>query len=175
MEPQPFDKLKKIKYDILKRCKAVEEKYGPEKTTSFRWHETKSVILNVAFWKIPERGVITLDDIKTAIYQLEKQGLVQIVDKYNILLTPKGSNLAQEIRTMRFQDVSDALLGVDVIISDDKSQNVVCPSCGKLTEADSTFCKFCGSKIKQEDEFCTYCGSIVDGRSKFCSTCGREV
>lgn len=174
-EITPFNKSKQIKFDILKRCKNIEEKYGSEKTSSFRWHEIKSIMLNLAFWKIPERGVISVDDVKTAIYQLEKDGMIELVNHDQIRLTPKGSQVAKEIRTMRIDDIPNLLLGNQTIIIDKNTKINRCPHCGKQLKVGSSFCNFCGTKIKLENEFCTYCGTSIMPGSKFCPACGKKL
>ncbi len=164
-------KMKKIKFDILRRGKDTEEKYGLEKTTSFRWHETKSVIKNLALWKIPERGVITIEDVKIAIYQLEKDGLIEVINRENVRLTRKGSEVAQKLRTMRFEDVPDQLMG----IQPQGVQTILCSNCKIQNELDSIFCKRCGTKISHDEEFCTYCGASMEPGAKICSKCGNHL
>ncbi|MHA1649993.1 MAG: zinc ribbon domain-containing protein [Candidatus Helarchaeota archaeon] len=170
-----FDKIKKIKFDILKRCKQVEDKHGSEKTTSFMMHETKSVLKNIAFWKIPEFGVITVDDVKTAIYQLERDGFIEIINRDQIKLTQKGSNIAQELRAMRFEEVPDTLLSAPPNSSAHPYETMRCLHCGKAIEIDSIYCKYCGTKVNQLEEFCTYCGASITPGSQFCSICGKKI
>ncbi|MFX1296407.1 MAG: zinc ribbon domain-containing protein, partial [Promethearchaeota archaeon] len=141
-----FKKLKKIKFDILNRCKDVEDKYGPEKSSSFIWHKTKSVMQNFIFWKIPKFGIISGVDVKTAIYQLEKDGLIELTDRNHFRLTPKGSELTKEIRTTRIEDIPDKLLGIPPAGLTEDTKTTRCSNCGKKIEVDSTFCKYCGPK-----------------------------
>ena len=167
-------KMKKIKADILKRCKELEEKYGSEKASSFLMHQTKSVMKNIAFWKIPSRGVITSDDVRLAIYQLERDGFIEFVDRTHLHLSPKGSKIAEELRSMRLEEIPVALVGSTSSDEVDPITNR-CANCGKLIEPDSAFCRHCGSKIKIENEFCTYCGASIVSGSDFCSTCGKKI
>ncbi len=167
-------KMKKIKADILKRCKDLEEKYSSEKASSILMHQAKSVMKNIAFWKIPSRGVITSDDVRLAIYQLERDGFIELVDRTHLRLSQRGSKIAEELRSMRLEEIPTALVGS---ISSDDVQHLTnrCANCGKLIEPDSVFCRHCGSKIKIENEFCTYCGASIVAGSDFCSTCGKKI
>jgi len=173
-KPLPPDKFKVIKVGILKRTKDFEDQ-NPNKTTPFSWHRGKSLLKNLAFWAIPDRGFITTDDIKTAIYQLEKAELVEIVGLDHLRLTSKGYSVAKEIWTMQLEDISDDLVAGREIPRIKGHEMINCPYCKKEIEMDSTFCRHCGKNIKKIDEFCAYCGSPLESESIFCSTCGKRL
>lgn len=173
-EKQP-DKYKLIKVGILKRQKAAEEKKDSGEPTPFGWHEGKSIMKNLAFWKIAERGLITADDVKTAIYQLEKAKLVEIIDRDKLRLTPKGHQIAREIRTMKPEMVPDHLVQGFITSEPDKPEVLSCSKCGKKIDPNSLYCEFCGTKTQNVDEFCTYCGELLKSDSAFCPKCGKKV
>ncbi|HUY00367.1 MAG TPA: hypothetical protein VMV49_12475, partial [Candidatus Deferrimicrobium sp.] len=126
-ETKESEKFKVIKVSILKRSLEYEEKHGFGKTTSFSWHEGKTIMKNFAFWNLPSRGIITFDDVKTGIFQLEKLGLVEIVDLKNLRLTPKGIEVAKELRTVKFEAIPDNLF-IDKIAAPLQPSNVrLCP------------------------------------------------
>ena len=173
-EKKPPDKFKIIKAGILKRSKDFEDK-NPNMLTSFSWHQGKSVLKNIAFWNIPERGLIMADDVRIAIYQLEKSGLVEIIDNDKLRLTAKGHSIAKEIWSMPIEDIPDDLIGGGEPRQAEVKKLILCPQCKKEIEPDSTFCRYCGKKLKAIEEFCSYCGSILEPESTFCSACGRKA
>ncbi|NVM53181.1 MAG: zinc ribbon domain-containing protein [Candidatus Helarchaeota archaeon] len=168
------DKFKLIKAGILKRCKEIEDKHGPEKTTSFRWHQRKTVVKNFAFWKIAKRGIITIDDVKTAIYQLEKAGLIEIIDRNQMRLTPQGSQIASEVRTTRPEEVPDYLFKGLMTTSAEETKESICLNCGKQIDENSIFCVYCGTKAPNGSDFCSYCGTLIEHGSRFCLKCGKQ-
>ncbi|NVM28977.1 MAG: zinc ribbon domain-containing protein [Candidatus Helarchaeota archaeon] len=169
------DKFKVIKVSILKRSLNVQEKKGPNETTTFAWHEGKTVVKNLAFWKIAERGLITADDVRTVIYQLEKANLVEIIDRNKLRLTPRGSQIAREIRTMKPKEVPDHLLEGQMSAPSEQERENICPKCGKEIEPHSIYCEYCGTRTQKFEEFCTYCGAIMKTDSKFCVRCGKKL
>ena len=173
-ETKSPDKFKVIKVGILKREKDFEDK-NPNKTTPFSWHQGKLVLKNLAFWTLPDRGLITADDVKTAIYQLEKAELVEIVGLDNLRLTPKGYSTAKEIWSMQIEEIPDSLIGGREIPQLKSQKMINCPHCKKEIETDSTFCRQCGKNLKKTEEFCSYCGSTLEPESTFCSTCGKKL
>ncbi|MHA1131541.1 MAG: zinc-ribbon domain-containing protein [Candidatus Helarchaeota archaeon] len=170
-----FLKMKKVKVDILKRCKEVEDKYGIEKASSFLMHQTKSVMKNIAFWKIPTRGVITSDDVRLAIYQLEKAGLIELVDHQHLCLTTQGRKIADEIRSLPFEEIADTLIGIKPPNQTSTQFILRCHDCGREIEPDSVYCRYCGTKVVIETEFCTYCGAAIQHGSYICPVCGKKV
>ncbi len=174
-EETPSNKYKIIKISILKRQKEVEEKKGSGETTTFGWHKSKTVVKNLAFWKIAERGIITPDDVNTAIYQLEKANLVEIIEHNKLRLTPKGRQIAREIRTMKPEVVPDHLLDGYITDATVKPEEHICPKCGKIFSQNSLYCEYCGTKTQRVDEFCTYCGELIKSGTEFCSKCGKKT
>ena len=174
-EKKSPNKYKIIKVGVLKRQMAVEEKKGPNETTTFGWHEGKTVTKNLAFWKIPERGIMTVDDVKTALYQLEKANLIEIIDKNKLRLTPKGRQITREIRTMKPEVVPDHLLEGYKTSNSKKMDDNICSNCGKISAKNSLYCESCGTKTQNVDEFCTYCGELIQNDSAFCSKCGKKI
>lgn len=170
----PPDKFKVIKAGILKRSKDVEDR-KPNMLTTFAWHEGKSVLKNVEIWNIPDRGIITAEDVRIAIYQLEKSGLIEIVDNNKLRLTPKGHNIAKEIWAMAVEAIPDYLLAGEEVTQVEAKKLVPCPQCKKAIESDSSFCRYCGTKLKAAEEFCSYCGATLEPESTFCSKCGKML
>lgn len=174
MSAKPPDKFKVIKAGILKRTKDVEDR-TPNTLTSFAWHEGKSVLKNIEIWNIPDRGIITADDVRIAIYQLEKSGLIEIVDINKLRLTPKGRSIAKEIWSMPIEAIPDNLLAGGDIAQAEVKKLILCPQCQKELEPDSSFCRYCGYKLKAVAEFCSYCGAVLEPESTFCSRCGKQM
>jgi RNA polymerase subunit RPABC4/transcription elongation factor Spt4 len=171
---KPPDKFKVIKAGILKRSKDAEDR-NPNMLTTFSWHEGKSVLKNVEIWNIPDRGIITADDVRIAIYQLEKSGLIEIVENNKLRLTIKGRNTAKEIWAMPVENIPDTLLEGGSALQAEGKKLIFCPQCKKEIEPDSSFCRYCGTKLKAIEEFCSYCGAILEPESTFCSKCGRKL
>ena len=115
------------------------------------------------------------DDVRIAIYQLEKSGLVEIIDNDKLRLTAKGHSIAKEIWSMPIEDIPDDLIGGGEPRQAEVKKLIPCPQCKKEIEPDSTFCRYCGKKLKAIEEFCSYCGSILEPESTFCSACGRKA
>jgi hypothetical protein len=174
-ETKESDKFKVIKVSILRRSLEYEEKHGFGKVTSFSWHEGKTIMKNFAFWNLPSRGIISFDDVKTGIYQLEKLGLVEIIDLTNLCLTKKGMEVAKELRTVKFENIPDNLF-VDKITAPPQPSNIrLCPNCQKQIELESVFCEFCGRGLQKGNDFCNYCGAELRDGAKFCANCGKTI
>ncbi|MDD1777589.1 MAG: zinc ribbon domain-containing protein [Candidatus Helarchaeota archaeon] len=171
---KPPDKFKVIKAGILKRSKDVEDR-DPNILTTFTWHEGKSILKNMEIWNLPDRGIITGDDVRIAIYQLEKSGLIEIVDNNKLRLTLKGRSIAKEIWSMPIETIPDELLAGGDIAQVEVKKLISCPQCQKELELDSAFCRYCGYKLKAVAEFCSYCGAVLEPESTFCSRCGRKT
>ncbi|MHA1321761.1 MAG: zinc ribbon domain-containing protein [Candidatus Helarchaeota archaeon] len=163
-----IDKNKLIKIGILKRQLDIQEKKGMEVTTSSSWHANKSLLKNFAFWKIPNRGIITIDDVKTAIYQLEKAELIEIINQEKLRLTPKGVQVAKELRTFTPESIPENLF-------ESRPDYQICSSCGKRIDGNSLYCEFCGVRTKRIDLFCSYCGTSFPPNSEFCPRCGQKI
>ncbi len=174
--------IKECKVNILKRMLFLEEKYNEKGYISpFSHYEALLTASNIAFWKIAKRGVITPEDVRTAIYQLEKAGLIEIISRNSIKLLENGRKVAKQIRSMAVSEVPDNLLEGKVEITEESNRiqsnnKLICPHCGKLNMPSSKFCAFCGKKLKKKNEFfCPYCKEKIVGNVKFCPNCGASL
>jgi NADH pyrophosphatase NudC (nudix superfamily) len=173
-----YNKIKECKVNILKRMKALEDKYKPGYVSTFSYHESKLTASNIAIWKMAQRGVITPEEVRTAIYQLEKSGLLEIIDRTNIKLTDTGRQTAEKIRSMTIEMVPDELLkGTELSQEQQKKSGLECPECHKLNKEGSKFCAFCGAPLekKKSGTNCPYCGEKINPNAKFCSNCGASL
>ncbi|MBD3230834.1 MAG: zinc-ribbon domain-containing protein [Candidatus Lokiarchaeota archaeon] len=173
-------KIKECKVKILKRMLALEEKYNEKGYISpFSYHETKLTASNIAFWKMAERGVILPEEVRTAIYQLEKAGLLEIVDRTNVKFTERGREVAKKIRSMTTESVPNYLLEDEVKKEKEpekkESNEKKCSNCGKMVKPSAKFCPFCGNKMKKKEMNCPYCGEKISSRVKFCPNCGASI
>lgn len=173
-----YNKIKECKVNILKRMKTLEEKYKLDYVSTFSYHESKLTASNIAVWKMAKRGIITPEEVRTAIYQLEKSGLLEIVDRTNIKLTDKGREVVEKIRPMTIEMVPDDLLnGAESQQEPQKTSGFECPECHKLNKEGSKFCAFCGAPMekKKSGTNCPYCGEKIAPNAKFCSNCGASL
>lgn len=172
-------KIKECKVKILKRMLALEDKYEQGYVSPFSYHETKLTASNIAFWKMAERGVILPEEVRTAIYQLEKVGLLEIIDRANVKFTEKGREVAKKIRSMTTESVPNDLLEGETTTEkkiEKESSGNKCPKCGKIVKPGAKFCPFCGNKLSQKEFInCPYCGEKISAKSKFCSNCGASI
>ena len=172
--------IKECKANILKRLLYLEEKHNePGRICSFNHLETLFTASNIAVWNVIKRGLITPETVRIAIYQLEKSGLVEIVDREYLKLTDKGREVSKRIRPMVLAEIPDNLLEGEVEAStpDKTSESgIKCPKCGKINKKGSSFCAYCGAKLKEKSKkVCPYCGSKVRPQDNFCSNCGASL
>jgi len=59
---------------------------------------------------------------------------------------------------------------------------LVCPSCGRVAQADDLFCVRCGTSLPQSeaqpdsnDLVCSSCGAGLHAADQFCAKCGHPV
>ncbi|MHA1268326.1 MAG: zinc-ribbon domain-containing protein [Candidatus Helarchaeota archaeon] len=175
--------IKECKIVILKRMLFLEEKYNEIGYISpFTHYEGILTVSNVAIWKVVKRGnIITPEDVRTAIYQLEKAGLLEIIQNRNVKFTEKGREVAKKLRPMEIDQVPDSLLEGEIPIPEDSKvdpskEGKICPNCNKLNASNAKFCAFCGKKlIEKNPNICPYCGENIVPKSKFCSNCGASL
>ena len=171
--------IKECKVKILKRMLLFEEKYNNiGYITSFSQHESFLTASNIAIWKVVRRGIITPEEVRTAIYQLEKAKLLEIINRSNIKLNESGRAIARQIRSMVYTAVSDDLLEGSTIVQDKQSiiNNTTCPKCHNIIKPNSKFCAFCGYEIiEKKGKNCPYCGEKINPGSKFCANCGASL
>lgn len=61
---------------------------------------------------------------------------------------------------------------VDIADAVRNSDNIVCPYCSAINDANATYCKKCGKTIAKT---CPHCGAKVDVDSDFCNKCGKNI
>lgn len=56
-------------------------------------------------------------------------------------------------------------------------QQMSCPQCGNLIDADSSFCEHCGARVVQPPAapVCPRCGKQLKPMARFCSGCGTRL
>ena len=56
------------------------------------------------------------------------------------------------------------------------SEEIKCPNCNTIMNANSKFCSECGNKVEiKKPSFCTECGQPIVEGSKFCANCGNKI
>jgi predicted amidophosphoribosyltransferase len=57
---------------------------------------------------------------------------------------------------------------------------LVCPSCGRIAQADDLFCVRCGASLPEAQPepdglVCSFCGAGLHAGDQFCAKCGHPV
>lgn len=58
---------------------------------------------------------------------------------------------------------------------ENKSDGVICNTCGNKYSKDVKFCPFCGEKTHPVGEYCTKCGTQLMPGALFCHKCGTKI
>jgi len=171
--------LKECKVRILKRMLYLEEKYKKEGYISpFSHYEALLTASNIAIWRTIKRGIITPEDVRLAIYQLENAKLIEIINRKSIRLTDKGRMVARKIRPMSIEQIPNELLegnldAQEILV---KKESKICPNCGYKNRPDANFCASCGTKLQKKIiNNCPYCGFKIDREVNFCPNCGASL
>lgn len=71
----------------------------------------------------------------------------------------------------------------------DSNDTVICPTCGREVDGDSTFCEYCGAAVSFpkdnadersqdihiEEVVCPKCGNVMPEDSEYCDRCGEHI
>jgi len=173
------ERIKESKVALLKRLIDIEEKYKTKGyISSFKTHETNLTASNIAIWKMAQRGILTPEDVRIAIYQLADVGLVDIVNSTNLRLTDKGRDVAVKIRSMVPASVPDELLGVvkTTVEQPAPKKTNKCIDCGLENAESANFCASCGAPLKKAtSNICSSCQMELTPGTRFCPHCGQKV